>query len=80
MKSAVDTAVATIKKADYSDALTQLQAILDKYRPTLTVEQIGAFADMIPTIQQKLLDGQARSVGLAHANKAGTNSTQEPPK
>jgi hypothetical protein len=77
LKSAVDIAVTAIKKADYSNALTQLQALAGKYK--LTDEQKAAFADAIAGVQQKVLADQA-SKAVGHAIKAATNATQELPK
>ena len=39
-KTAVDTAVAAIKKADYSGALTQLKALGDKFKLTPDEQQV----------------------------------------
>ena len=68
-KSAVDTAVAAIKKADYSDALKQLQALTDKYK--LTDEQQAAIKDAIAKVQKAIADAAAKTAG--DAGKAATD-------
>jgi hypothetical protein len=51
LKSAVDTALTAIKKADYSNALTQLQALVGKYK--LTDEQKAASKTRSPVCSKK---------------------------
>jgi len=80
LKSAVDTAATAIKKADYSGALTQLQALAGKYK--LTDEQKAAVQDVIAAVQKAILDTQANAAGkaAADASKAASDATKALPK
>jgi PBP1b-binding outer membrane lipoprotein LpoB len=77
VKSAVDTAVAAIKKADYSGAVTQLQALAGKY--TLTADQQAAVKDVITAVQKVILDTQAKAAA-GDASKAVGDATKALPK
>jgi len=76
VKSAVDTAVTAIKKADYSGALTQLQSLSGKY--TLTDAQQAAVKDVIAAVQKAVADAAAKTAG--DASKAASDATKALPK
>lgn len=78
-KSAVDTAVAAIKKADYSNAVTQLQALAAKTDYKLTDAQQTAIKDMIASVQKAIAD-MAASKTAGDATKAATDATKALPK
>ena len=80
LKSAVDTAATAIKKADYSGAVTQLQALAGKF--TLTDAQKAAVQDVIAAVQKAILDTQAKTAGnaAADASKAASDATKALPK
>jgi hypothetical protein len=76
LKSAVDTAVTAIKKADYSGAVTQLQALAGKYK--LTDEQQAAVKDVIAAVQKVIADSAAKTAG--DASKAASDAAKALPK
>jgi hypothetical protein len=59
LKTAVDTAVTAVKKADYSNALTQLQGLAGKYK--LTDDQQAAVKDVIAAVQKVIADTAAKA-------------------
>ena len=75
-KTAVDTAVAAIKKADYSGAVTQLQALAGKYK--LTDAQQAAVKDTIASVQKVIADMAGKAAG--DATKAASDATKALPK
>jgi PBP1b-binding outer membrane lipoprotein LpoB len=76
VKSAVDTAVTAIKKADYSGAVTQLQELAKKY--TLTDEQQTAVKDAIAAVQKAIADAAAKAT--SEASKAAGDLGDKLPK
>ena len=76
LKSAVDTAATAIKKADYSGAVTQLQALAGKYK--LTDEQQAAVKDVIAAVQKMIADSAAKTA--SDATKAASDATKVLPK
>lgn len=75
-KSAVDTAATAIKNADYSGAVTQLQALAGKYK--LTDEQQAAVKDTIASVQKVIADLASKAAG--DASKAASDATKALPK
>ena len=75
-RSAVDTAVTAIKGADYSGAVTQLQALGTKFQ--LTPEQQQAVNDVIAAVQKAIADATAKAAG--DATKAAADMTKMPGK
>jgi hypothetical protein len=71
-KTAVDTAVTAIKNADYSGAVTQLQALSGKF--TLTDEQQTAVKDTIAAVQKVIADMAGKATGAA--NNAAADATK----
>ena len=71
-KTAVDTAVAAIKKADYSGAVTQLKALGDKFK--LTDAQQAAVKDVIASVQKAIADLAASKVAATAGKAAGDAS------
>ena len=76
LKSAVDTAANAIKKADYSGAVTQLQALAGKYK--LTDEQQAAVKDVIAAVQKAIAGSAAQTA--SDATKAASDATKVLPK
>jgi hypothetical protein len=76
VKSAVDTAVTAIKNADYSGAVTQLQALAGKY--TLTDQQQTAVKDTIANVQKVIADMASKAA--SNASKAASDATKALPK
>jgi hypothetical protein len=76
LKTAVDTAVTAVKKADYSNALTQLQALAGKYK--LTDDQQAAVKDVITAVQKVIADTAAKTAG--DASKAAGDAAKALPK
>jgi len=68
-KTAADSVVAAVKKADYSGALTQLKALSDKYK--LTPEQKQVVSDVLAQVQKALTDATSKATG--DAGKAVTD-------
>lgn len=70
-KSAADTALSSIKKADYSDALTQLKGLGEKFK--LTPEQQKAVNDVIAQVQKMVSSTAAKAASEASkaAGEAG---------
>jgi PBP1b-binding outer membrane lipoprotein LpoB len=82
-KAAVDTAVSAIKNADYSGAVTQLQALAGKYK--LTDAQQAAVKDAIASVQKAIADMAGKAAGDASkaagdASKAASDATKALPK
>ena len=75
-KNAVDTAATAIKNADYSGALTQLQALAGKYK--LTDAQQAAVKDTIASVQKVIADLASKAAG--DASKAASDATKALPK
>lgn len=75
LKSAADTAVTAIKKADYSGALTQLQALAGK---TLTADQQTAVKDAIAAVQKAIAGAASKTAG--NASKAASDAAGALPK
>jgi hypothetical protein len=71
-KTAVDTAVTAIKKADYSDAVTQLKALGDKFK--LTTEQQQVVNDMVAQVQKAI--AAAASKATDAAGQAATDAAK----
>jgi hypothetical protein len=69
VKSAVDTAVAAIKSADYSGAVTQLKSLGEKFK--LTEEQQAAVNELIAKAQKMIEDMATKAAG--DATKAATD-------
>lgn len=83
VKSAVDTAVTAIKKADYSDAVTQLQSLTSKFQ--LTDAQQTAVKDTIASVQKVIADMANKAANqagnaAADATKAANNAAGALPK
>ena len=77
-KSAVDTAVAAIKKADYSGAVTQLKALSGNTNYKLTDAQVAAVKDAIASVQKAIADLAGKAAG--DASKAANDATKALPK
>ena len=75
-KAAVDTAVSAIKSADYSGAVTQLQALAGKYK--LTDAQQAAIKDTIASVQKAIADMAGKAAG--DASKAASDAAKALPK
>ena len=76
LKTAVDTAATAVKNADYSAAVTQLQALAGKYK--LTDEQQAAVKDVIAAVQKVIADAAAKTAG--DASKAASDAAKALPK
>jgi hypothetical protein len=76
LKTAVDTAVTAVKNADYSGAVTQLQALTGKF--TLTDAQKASVQDAIAAVQKVIADTAAKTAG--DASKAASDATKALPK
>jgi hypothetical protein len=76
LKTAVDTAVTAVKKADYSGALTQLQALTGKF--TLTDAQKATVQEVIAAVQKVIADTAAKTAG--DASKAAGDAAKVLPK
>lgn len=76
LKTAVDTAVTAVKKADYSGAVTQLQALTGKF--TLTDAQKATVQDVIAAVQKVIADTAAKTAG--DASKAAGDAAKALPK
>jgi uncharacterized lipoprotein YajG len=62
-QSSVDKAVAAVKSADYSGALTQLQTLAKNAK--LTPEQQQAIKDVMAQVQKAITDAAGKAVGEA---------------
>jgi PBP1b-binding outer membrane lipoprotein LpoB len=71
-KAAVDTATTAIKNADYSGAVTQLQALAGKYK--LTDEQQAAVKDVVASAQKAIADLAGKAA--ASAGQAATDASK----
>jgi hypothetical protein len=71
-KSAVGTAVTAIKGADYSGAVTQLQALAGKFK--LTDDQTAAVKEVVASVQKAISDMAAKAADAA--GKAATSAGQ----
>lgn len=71
-KTAVDTAVAAIKKADYSGAVTQLKALGDKFK--LTTDQQQVVNDVVAQVQKAI--AAAASKATDAAGQAATDAAK----
>lgn len=77
-KAAVDTAVSAIKSADYSGAVTQLQALAGKTNYKLTDAQQAAIKDTIASVQKVIADMAGKAAG--DASKAASDAAKALPK
>jgi hypothetical protein len=75
-KNAVDSAVTAIKNADYSGAVTQLQALASKFK--LTADQQAAVNDVIASVQKAIAGAAAKTT--SDASKAVGDMTKGLPK
>ena len=78
MKAAVDTAVSAIKSADYSGAVTKLQALAGSTNYKLTDAQQAAVKDMIASVQKAIADMAGKAAG--DASKAASDAAKALPK
>jgi hypothetical protein len=75
-KTAADTAIAAIRKADYSGAMSELQKLAKD--ASLTPEQQQAIKDVVAQIQKVLADTASKAAG--DANKAVNDMQKSLPK
>jgi N-acetyl-beta-hexosaminidase len=71
-KTAVDTATTAIKNADYSGAVTQLQALAGKFK--LTDDQQAAVKDTVASVQKVIADMASKAA--ASAGQAASDATK----
>jgi hypothetical protein len=71
-KSAVDAAVTSVKNADYSGAVTQLQALAGKFK--LTDDQQAAVKDAVASVQKAISDLAGKAA--AGASQAATDAAK----
>lgn len=65
LKTAVDTAVTAVRNADYSGAVTKLQALAGSTNYKLTDAQQAAIKDTIASVQKAIADMAGKAAGDA---------------